>query len=503
MLRGFNYFTGDFMLQMKKIVFCCCMFFFSQFTIAQDLGSFDPFGDSSSDMAETSGFGIDFGGSVKLGTPIFFTDFKDFSNIRGSSLISANFHLNAYSPVCEVYASVHLDDTTLPFNFTSIPKLTPTKLQVPRFIDEIYLQGSFGPVIVGGGIKKMTWGRADSFSILDIINPKDFSDITITDNQKLKKARPLLFLSAYLPMDMKLEFVFLPIFEGNTYAITSRSATDLVDNMVQGLFSAAESDTSITSAGVKKSIDDFKDGLFSLSPNIDIDSGRLRYAQAGMRYTAIFDGYHDVGLQYYYGFLPTPGIRYNKNQFVNEMDAYSMPDSITDEQIQKFFTFDYTPVHQIGFDYGLAFGPVSIRTELAALITHDIKGTDPSMYNPSIAWNFGIDYTTPIGLMINVCVAEDIMLLWKNAQKDPYDMQYGKKMTDTHIMLLLTQTLLRGAVTLNMRSTMHVERLDFTLAPSFEFMYGSLIIGVETGFFFGKNGGANKNYITASFSYNF
>ncbi|MDR0720174.1 MAG: hypothetical protein LBF78_11110, partial [Treponema sp.] len=63
----------------------------------------------------------------------------------------------------------------------------------PVSIDEAYLRAYFGPVNVEAGIRKLSWGKADSFGPLDVINPLDYSDLSkMSDLQGIKIARPMI-----------------------------------------------------------------------------------------------------------------------------------------------------------------------------------------------------------------------------------------------------------------------------------------------------------------------
>ena len=113
------------------------------------------------------------------------------------------------------------------------------KIKLPAWIDEAYVQALTGPVVFGGGIKKINWGRSNFLSVLDIVNPKDYSKPCEFYPEKIKKASPVFFLSAYLPKEMKLEFVYLPVFEADEFALEGRWKKNIFANIEQALpFSA-------------------------------------------------------------------------------------------------------------------------------------------------------------------------------------------------------------------------------------------------------------------------
>lgn len=518
---------------MKKRFVSILVFALALCAFAEDensLGDFDPFGDSATDD-QTSNFSIALGGSLNAGGKFFFNDFKTFSDTRASSLIFGDLHVKATAPLTEAYFGVKINDMVLPFHFGGKPELYPREPQIPRWIDEAYVQASIDPVVFGGGIKKLTWGKADAFSVLDVINPQDLSDLTVSDIQKTKIARPMLYLSAYLPKEMKLDFVFLPIFEGNTFALSGRWKSNQFEKMQTNLFKEAGTDivTRYMMAGksqmeamnnMMQFYEKMNNGTLPIANNFptEIDSAKLKYAQAGIRYTATIAGMHDVGFQYFYGRLPNPALTVDGDALFAMIDAGKEADQTTPagqqklmqamKAAQKAFTMDYNPYHQIGIDYALALGPINVRTEFAANITYDLKGDKPNVYNPSLAWNAGIDYTTPIGLSINVCASENIKLMHNKIGTKLYDIEKGSKVTDTKIMLLLSKPLLRDSMNLKLRTVMAAETLDFFMVPSFDWTFGTFFLNIEAGFFFGKKDGTfsqfkDNNYIGLSIGYTF
>lgn len=503
---------------MKKLtaVFCsiifCTLFMFAQEDINDD--TFDNFGEFNNTELkdQNDNFSVLVGGEVYAGGNFFLNDFKTFQDTRASSLFWGKLHVEAKAPLTQAYFGIKLNDMVLPFNFKNKPELYPYTPQIPRFIDEGYIEASIGPVTFGGGLKKITWGKADAFSVLDVINPQDLSTPTISDMQDLKLARPMLYISGYLPKEMKLEAVFLPVFEGHTFATSGRWKPMQFETTGEGIAADIQKDTNVLAkvsamAQINPGeVTKFKAASAHLAENftepLPFDSAKLKYSQAGVRYTVTVNGYHDLGFQYYYGFLPNPAFSF---------DTTKVGGTTAEALLKSFagaFTMDYNPYHQVGFDYALAWGPLNFRLELAGNITEDLKGTKPDVYNPSLAWNVGLDYTTPIGLSLNLCAAENIKLMHKKIGTELYDVEKGSKPTDTKIMLLLSQPLLRDSINIKLRTIMACETIDFMMIPSLDWTFGTLRLDVQAGFFFGKKGGTftqykDNNYLGMSISYAF
>jgi hypothetical protein len=83
-------------------------------------------------------------------------------------------------------------------------KLAPGPLyydeKSPVYVDEAYVRAWFGNFDVEGGLRKLTWGKADSMGPLDVVNPLNYSDLSELggDMMDLKIARPLAHASLLL-----------------------------------------------------------------------------------------------------------------------------------------------------------------------------------------------------------------------------------------------------------------------------------------------------------------
>lgn len=436
---------------------------------AQELSDTFGFDDESGD---SNSFSIGIGGRLSLGDSLFFNDFKTFKDMRISSLIAGKLHIHAVAPLTEAYFGVRLNERTLAPALGEKLTVFPVQPQISPWIDEAFLKILLGQVVVSGGIRKLSWGRAEMLSVLDIINPRDKTDLTLLfDSQEMKIARPLLCMEAYLPYDMKLESVFLPVFEGNHIAAakSARWYSSQFDSVL-----------------------DVDYNIF----NRPVYTDTLAYAQGGGRFTASVGGMHDFGVQYFYGRLPDLA-------FKAEVPAGSAPAPA----VPKYIGI-YNPYHHIGFDYGAGIGPIAFNAELAANITPDISGDDPSIYNPSFAWNIGAGYSAPFGFKLNVTAAETVRLYHKQIGRKPYDVENGLSATDTHIFLSLSQTLLRSSFEWKLGAIIGLEDADFCIAPGIHWQFATLILDCNVGIFGGKKSGKQgqfyrNNFIRLTAAYEF
>jgi hypothetical protein len=188
-------------------------------------------------------------------------------------------------------------------------KLTPN-FQDPAkilFLDEAYVRGFFGNFSIEGGLRKLTWGKADSFGPLDVVNPLDYSDLSdMTDFLDIKIARPLIHASYNTGLFSKVEAVFVPWFAGTKFASSGRwvprEMTDKVGRVKDSTIALAPSE-----------LPELKDAIEKT--NLDLtgpDTLGLEYAQGGLRFTTTL-GPVDFGVQYYSGILNRPAFVLRKN----------------------------------------------------------------------------------------------------------------------------------------------------------------------------------------------
>lgn len=433
-----------------SILFClCCTALYAQ-AAADDFG-FD------SEAESGSAFSIDIGGKLSLGGSFYFNDFKTFKDVQPGSLIEGKLHVHATAPMTEAYFGVKLNGKTLAPLLGTEQNVFPKSSQIASWIDEAYLKMLFGSVVITGGIQKMNWGRAEDLSVLDIVNPRDKTDLTLMyAPQEMKIARPLISATVYLPHDLKLEGVYLPVFEGN------RIVTGKTDRWYSRQFDRIWGNSA---------------GTVSFNPPV---TDTLAYSQGGGRLTAAVGGKHDFGIQYFYGRLP-------------ELAFETLTLTPTT------FAGLYNPYHHIGIDYGVGLGPVSLSAEFAANITSDLSGNNPSIYNPSLAWNIGAVYSAPLGFTVSLTATENIRLHHNRSVAQINDVEYGKKATDTKLAFSVSQTLLRNSLEWKLGAIVGLEDADFCIMPGIHWQLATLLIDCNAGIFGGKKTGSFGQFYRNSF----
>ncbi|MGP1454204.1 MAG: hypothetical protein ACTTJ7_00350 [Treponema sp.] len=451
-------------MKQHHILYCILFFIASTFLHGQEGTEF-----SFDDEHETAAlFKTEIGGTIATAAAFLLHPPQHTDALSLVPLLQADLHLAAEAPLARAYFGIRLNSKTLeaypvwekpPYSFEQ-------HRHVPRWIDEAYLNIILDTIVVSSGIQKLTWGRSETASVLDVINPLDKSDLMHGSWQESKIARPLFHVQFYTPLDVTCEAVFLPAFEGHRMALDGIWKPMQLHQLEQTLKQTGILPHHIT------------------LPN----THTLQYAQGGGRITGTFGLVHDIGVQYFYGRL---------------QDA-----SFSIDEQQRALSIDYNSYHHVGVDYGTALGPIGLQAECAANITEDLAGDNPAVYNPFLAWNTSIAYNAPFGFVCTAAASEHIKLNYSRIGTKPFDIEHGHQPTDTLLILALAQSLLRSSLEWKVSASVGVEDADFCIRPGVHWQYGSVLIDYQFAFFGGRRTGKqgqfyNNNSMSLSVGYTF
>ncbi|MFP3040954.1 hypothetical protein LQZ19_03925 [Treponema primitia] len=410
--------------------------------------------------------GVKIGGEVSAELLGFTDDFETADKIKQGQLG------DVFSGILNFSASGSAADAVI--NLNLVPSASPLT------IDEAYVRAYFGPVNIEGGIRKLTWGRADSFGPLDVVNPLDYSDLTeIFDPVHVKIGRPLVHVSWGIGNFSKLEGVFVPGFQGHRFAMEGRWApsqiTGLVPSLAAGLKATLSQNPLITPsqlAGMSGSLDAWQQGV-DPEDYYQTDTSSLQYAQAGLRFTTTI-GSSDFGVQYYYGRLPRPAMDIRLDRYFASYDP------------EDILSIGYNDYHQIGIDFARVIAGFNVRAEAAANITEDLDGDRGDIYNPSVAWSLGFDRDIG-GVIVNLQVTESILLFQDQIGKDPkiIDTEDGKDVTATRLTLILSKKLFRDKLELKAVGLWDIEDEACLIMPTIAWTNNDVSVELSGGIFGG------------------
>ncbi len=472
---------------------------------AQDFGF--GFGDeeNGSTSSANSGLNVTVGGEVSASMLGYVEDFSEgLDHIELGDIFSGKLNFSAKTSNGEGVINLNVEPSESPVS-----------------IDEAYLRGFFGSFEITAGLRKLTWGKADSLGPLDVINPLDTSQIytEMADSDSLmgvKIARPLVHASFRFGQFSKIEGVFVPWFEPHYIATEGRWMPAQVKMLANPTIQMPDS--------LPIPVDVVVDPPTETKP----DTTTLNFAQAGLRFTTTI-GPADIGIQYYYGRMHQPAAKINLTSF--DLDMASFPYSVGVDAGMDI-QYKYNPYHQFGLDYAQVLSGFNVRAELAANITEDLAGDDGSVYNPSVAWSLGFDRDLFLGINLNLQVNESIRLfhdklgskdislppgILSNPQTaedaikdslDKVDIEGGSELTSTRLTARLSKKFFRDELELRAALVCGIEDKDFLVMPALIWTKDDISFALSGGIFAGDSDGQlgqykDNNFVKVSLMYSF
>ena len=437
---------------------------------SQDFG----FGFADEETGNSGGtnnsFSIAVGGEVSASMLGYFYDFSkgpDYTAL--GNIFSGKLTFSAHTSFAEGV-----------IDFNVLPAEMPDNSLSPLSVNEAYIRVFPGKLDITAGLRKLTWGKADSMGPLDVINPLDYSRIftEMADNTSLihiKIARPLIHAAFRFGNFSKIEGVFVPWFEPHLIPRTGRWAASQMEMLAMKNYSMELPPIGSISIPITVA-----------EPN----TTTLNYAQAGLRFSTTI-GSADFSAQYYYGRLPQPSAGLTV-KFTEPIDPNipPMPENIQVDVL-------YNPYHQVGFDYAQVLFGFNTRAELAVTITGDLKGDDGSVYNPSIAWSLGFDRDIIWNINLNLQVTESIRLLHSNLGSDDpmsavtgnYDIEGGQPLTATRLTAVVSRKFFRDELELRTAVVWGIEDRDCVIMPAIIWTKDTISAAFSGGFFTGNTDG--------------
>jgi len=479
----------------KNVLLVLIVLFISSFTWAQDFGfGFSEDNESQSAAGSSNAPSVNISGEVSAAIIGYIDEMRE-----GAEAINT-IDMFMFSGRLNFFAKSNFAEGII--NLKLVPALVPVS------IDEAYIRAFFGNLEFTAGLRKIAWGKADQFGPLDVINLPDQSRIFVemADNTSLmgiKIANPVIHASYRFGQFSKLEGIFLPSFEIVSMAITT--AVSPPDPLMTAIIGPASGDRWMPNQ--MKMFGSLISGFLEANPEINVkknilpDTSGLDYAQAGLRFTTSL-GSADVGLQYFYGRMFQPAV-------IMTYDFLTDPAAPTIDSIK----FSFNNYHQIGIDYAQVLGGFSIRAEVAANITEDLKGDDGHVFNPSIGWSFGFDRDIIAGFNINIQANGNVRLFNDKVGSgnlfDPnFDNEGGKSMTATRITAMLSKKFLRDQLELRTAVVWGIEDEDAAIIPALIWTRDELRLALSGGFFLGNSEGqigqySGNNFLKLSVTYVF
>jgi hypothetical protein len=473
-------------MKMKRRLFFAAAFFcFALFPArAQDF-AFGDFEDGGGVSGGTGAGPVKISGEVSAELVAYFDDFSSsekMGNRELGNIFSGSLNFSVSGAAAEAVVNLHVRP-----DFSGSSQTTPIE------IDEAYARAFLGPVNIEGGIRKLTWGKADSFGPLDLINPLDYSDLSaLTDPDSLKIARPMIHVSWNMGSFSKLEAVFVPWFKGHSFATEGSWAPSQISGIAPGVAGALSAQYPAFASGL---LDWSK--AFNIKDYYQDYNTTFEYAQAGMRFTTTVAS-SDFGIQYYFGRLPRPSVEIGLEDYITSL--------ITDD---IKINIGYNSYHHIGVDFARVIAGLNMRAEAGANITGDTDGKDGAVYNPSIVWSLGFDRDLFWAVNLNLQGTGSVRLFNDQLGDNAIvDMEAGKDLSSTRITAKLSRKFFRDELEIKTVSLWGIEDGDFLVMPGIVWSRDDLSVELSAGFFGGDRGGElgqyrNNQFVKALLTYSF
>jgi hypothetical protein len=481
---------------------------------AQEFGF--PVADAASGQTNS---GAETGGSLSFSLLAFPAELLDGDFTHSSALPEARLSVSAAGSMAEGFLGLRLDKDLLENDPAGI-------------LDEAWLRIFAGKsTTIQGGLMRVSWGRADSLSVLDVLNPRDLTDLTLRDEKDRKIAVPMLSLTQALGDRASADFAYLPFFEGDRIATSgawvpsslAAGKATLVAAMTAQLYNsykasvwattysaaysqaltASGNNVAISNAAAIAAADAQVSAVDSslqaqaaseaadalANPFYSPDTRRLDYGQGGVRLTTGLGGI-DFGLQYFYGYLTVPA--YDINPVSIAAAGGKIPVS-------------WNPYHQIGADLAFAAAGFNVRAEAALNLTGDADGTETLVYNRNLAWSAGFDRSLFAGIDLNLQAMGKLRLNHDKIDASPasLDIEARSDITSTQIAALLSRGFMQDRVKVELLGMLGVEKQDYMIEPGISVTFGDAEIALRGRYFGGDAAGDlgqynKKSYVSLS-----
>jgi hypothetical protein len=378
-------------------------------------------------------------GTVGVGSTVYVGDFAAPGSIDLGSLASASLDLKASGSLASAYLGLKLSRDRLESDPGSL-------------IDTARVGLYLGSFSLESGLMKLAWGRADSGSPLDVLNPLDLTDLSIPNYLDRKLAMPMVHARLSFGQYSNLEAVLEPGFRGNRMALSGKWETAEMKTLLAGGHGYNEDSVAAVLAPV----------------------WTLDHSQAGARFTTSLGGF-DLGAQYFYGYLADPVI------------YYPAPGTSTISYVRR---------HQAGLDFAAVLAGFSLRGEAAANLTADLDGSDPRVPNSSIAFLFGFSRSLAADFSIDLQYSGSLRLA---AVSLADDVEYGKPPLSSTLTGTMSRTLLKGGLVISFAASWGVDDGGLLLSPSAVLNFGDGEMGLYGGFFGGSPTSRLGQYSAASY----
>ncbi|NBC30658.1 MAG: hypothetical protein GVY29_11800 [Spirochaetes bacterium] len=375
------------------------------------------------------------GGEVELDLRAFpeYDDFDEFSDSEVTAVPRVKTEFTYEGSSSEVVANLEYSSRMPMDSFEEL-------------IDEAYIRLFYDNLDVQAGYLKTTWGTGDAVHVVDVLNPKDFTDSINPEYADRKIAEKMVKLNIYTGPNGLLELAYVPTLTQDRYAIEGR----WVPYEVQRLEAQLEELVALPT------FDDEQAAALAAEAESAPAPNTLSHGQYGLRYTTSVGGV-DIGGIYYFGFIREPVID------ISQTDP-------TD------YSIHFDRLNLFGLEFATVIGGFNLRAEAAYNMTEDFDGDDPSIHNHSIAYMGGFDRDLPVSnLNVNIQGRGEYLLANDEVSDNgPGDVDYDAGENENYwtntLVASLEDSYRNETITPSVDFLFTGETQDFVVRPGVEFV---------------------------------
>ncbi|MDR2417445.1 MAG: hypothetical protein LBD79_00130 [Treponema sp.] len=500
------------MKNVKHGLFVCLLLSVSLTLFAQDDFGFDDEDSGDASFGTSTPLAVNIGGEVGMAMLGYTDDLSEgASHVWRPGRIDGRLDFSASGSLGEAVINLKLNPAGFITQLQGESDSTFNGFSNIVALDEAYARVWFGDFELEAGMRKLTWGKADSLGPLDVINTLDYSELTsLSDVMNIKIANTLIHGSYRFGQFSKIETLFVPVFEPWHFASKGRWAPAQMSKLSASIAQLAQTTgAAITDPTAKAQLQSYAaaalSGMAAQMTEAYPDTTTLDYAQMGLRFTTTI-GSADIGAQYYYGWLGQPAVVTSAFATSLQTAGQSLASASSKEAVDTALgqitppKIMYNDYHQIGVDWAQVLWGFNVRAEFAANITDDLDGDDGAVYNPHLAWSFGFDRDLVWGINLNLQANETVKLFYDNIADNPLlDTEAGTDMTSTRITAALSKKFLRDELELRAAALWGIEDNDFLIMPAIIWTRDAVQVEVSGGFFGGDEEGQLGQYHDNSF----
>ncbi|MCQ9207632.1 MAG: hypothetical protein NG740_07120 [Omnitrophica bacterium] len=344
-------------------------------------------------------------------------------------------------------------------------------------LQEAYIEAKRSGLRVRLGRQDITWGKLDDFTLLDIVNPQDYTESLLIDKQTRKIPVLMAKIDYFAGNGQYVETFFAPWFKPNKIDFFGSD---------WAIFSYLKEDTE--KGNYTQAIKDMVDGI-RIEDGDELDNSLANF-ETGVRFGGRSRDY-DYSFYYMYIHERVPTLNNDSglsdtirellyNPSAAALTALAAAGPTTDD---LKLNANYNRMHVLGGDFETTIGELGVRGEIGLFLSPGYLTNDFSLTERStMSVGIGIDHITADDLYLNFQFIEDIIL--------NYEGLYGAEQFGHQLVGTVSKEFLRGKLVPAFYFGYNFSYKDYFMNPKISYTFsgpaGAFILTAGAFFFEGK-----------------